>query len=173
MPTALAVTVGRIETLALDAVVNPANTALLPGGGADGAIRRAAGPELDNLLAQAGGLPEGAALITPGFRLPARWVIHTVAPVWRGGRGDARRESLLAQCYRSCIETAAELHLRSLAFPAIGAGAYGWPIARACDVAVRATTDALARFAGLERVVFCCFTDADAAVYRARLARLG
>lgn len=168
MPATLDVIVGRIETLAVDAVVNPANTALLPGGGADGAIRRAAGPELDNLLAQAGGLAEGAALITPGFRLPARWVIHTVAPVW--GRGP-RRETLLAQCYRSCIETAAELNLRAIAFPAIGAGAYGWPIALACDVAVTATRDALTRFAGLGQVTFCCFTDSDAAIYRARLAR--
>lgn len=171
MPALLDVQVGRIETLALDAVVNPANTALAPGGGADGAIRRAAGSELDNLLAQAGGLAEGAALITPGFRLPARWIIHTVAPIWRAGGGEREKTALLAQCYKSCIEVAADLSLRSVGFPAVGAGAYGWPIERACDIAVGATKEALSRFGGVERVVFCCFTESDASVYRARLAR--
>lgn len=171
MPAVLDVIVGRIETLALDAVVNPANSALLPGGGADGAIRHAAGPELDNLLAQTGGLAEGAALITPGFRLPARWIIHTVAPIWRTGRGEREKIALLAQCYKSCIEVAAELSLRAIGFPAVGAGAYGWPIERACDVAVNATKDALLRFGGVEKVVFCCFTEADASVYRARVRR--
>lgn len=169
MPAFLDVVVGRIETLARDAIVNPANVTLVPGGGADGSIRRAAGPELDTLLAQAGGLAEGAALITPGFRLPARWIIHTVAPIWRAGRGEREKRALLAQCYKSCIEVAAELGLRSLAFPAIGAGAYGWPIATACDIAVTATEDALSRFLAIERVTFCCFSEADAQVYRARL----
>ncbi len=171
MPVSLEVIVGSIETLALDAVVNPANSALLPGGGADGAIRRAAGSELDNLLSQAGGLAEGAALITPGFRLPARWIIHTVAPIWRTGRGEREKIALLAQCYKSCIEVATELSLRSIGFPAIGAGAYGWPIERACDIAVGATKDALSRFGVIEQVVFCCFTEADASVYRRRVGR--
>ena len=171
MPAFLEVRVGRIETLALDAVVNPANAALLPGGGADGAIRHAAGPELNSLLAQAGGLAAGAALITPGFRLPARWIIHTVAPIWRAGRGERENVALLAQCYKSCIELAADLSLRSIGFPAIGAGAYGWPIERACDIAVGATKEALSRFGGVEEVVFCCFTEAGAAVYSARLRR--
>jgi O-acetyl-ADP-ribose deacetylase len=169
MPAALEVTVGRIETLALDAIVNPANSALIPGGGADGAIRAAAGPELSALLAQVGGLAEGAAIITPGFRLPARWVVHTVAPIYRAPLGETEKRALLAQCYRSCIETAAELNLRSIAFPAIGAGAYGWPIALAADIAVGATQDALRRFGGFERVAFCCFSEADGAIYRARL----
>lgn len=171
MPPALNVIVGRIETLALDAVVNPANSALLPGGGADGAIRSAAGPELDNLLAQAGGLAEGAALITPGFRLPSRWIVHTVAPVWRGGRGEREQVALLAQCYKSCIEAAAELSLRSIGFPAIGAGAYGWPIERACDVAVTATREAVLRFGAIGEVTFCCFTESDATIYRGRVRR--
>ena len=171
MPPTLSVVVGRIETLALDAVVNPAKTALLPGGGADGAIRRAAGPELDNLLAQAGGLAEGAALITPGFRLPSRWIIHTVAPIWRAGRGEREKTALLAQCYKSCIETAAELSLRTIGFPAIGAGAYGWPIERACDIAVSATREALSRFGAIEQVTFCCFTETDASIYRGRIKR--
>ena len=171
MPSPLNVVVARIETLALDAVVNPANTALLPGGGADGAIRRAAGPELDNLLSQAGGLAEGAALITPGFRLPSRWIVHTVAPIWRAGRGEREQIALLAQCYKSCIEAAAELSLRSIGFPAIGAGAYGWPIERACDIAVTATRGALQRFGVIEQVTFCCFTESDAAIYRGRVKR--
>ena len=98
MPASVDVRVGRVETLALEAVVNPANAALIAGGGADGAIRRAAGAELDNLLSQAGGLQEGAALITPGFQLPARWIIHTVAPIWRAGRSEREKTALLAQC---------------------------------------------------------------------------
>lgn len=170
MPVAFEVHVGRIESLALDAIVNPANARLLPGGGADGAIRRAAGRDLDLLLEQAGGLDEGAALVTPGFRLPAPWVVHTVAPIWATGRPERSKTALLAQCYRSCVEAAANLQLKSIGFPAIGAGAYGWPIARAADVAISSTRDAIARFASLERVVFCCFTDNDAAIYRARLA---
>jgi O-acetyl-ADP-ribose deacetylase (regulator of RNase III) len=167
--TAFDVLVGRIETLALDAIVNPANARLAPGGGADGAIRMAAGPELDRLLARAGGLAEGAALVTPGFALPSPWVIHTVAPVWPTGRPEREKIALLAQCYRSCVEAAAELRLKSIAFPAIGAGAYGWPITRAADIAISATVEAVARFAAVERIVFCCFTENDAAVYRARL----
>lgn len=168
MTAALDVIVGRIETLALDAVVNPANSALLPGGGADGAIRRAAGPELGNLLAQAGGLSEGAALVTPGFRLPARWVIHTVAPRWRPGIGE--RGALLGQCYRSCVEAAAELGLRRIGFPALGAGGYGWPMDKASDIAVASTREALSRFRDIEQIVFCCIAEPDAAIYRARLA---
>jgi len=167
--TAFVVHLGRIETLALDAIVNPANARLAPGGGADGAIRAAAGPELDRLLANAGGLAEGAALVTPGFELPSPWVIHTVAPVWLTGRPERDKVALLAQCYRSCVEAAAELRLRSIAFPAIGAGAYGWPITRAADIAISATNEAVARFATVERITFCCFSESDAAVYRARL----
>ncbi|MBL8557478.1 MAG: macro domain-containing protein [Hyphomonadaceae bacterium] len=167
--TAFDVHVGRIETLTLDAIVNPANARLAPGGGADGAIRAAAGPELDRLLESAGGLAEGAALVTPGFALPSPWVIHTVAPVWPTGRPERDKVALLAQCYRSCVEAAAELRLRSIAFPAIGAGAYGWPITRAADIAISATVEAVARFAAVERIVFCCFTNSDADIYRARL----
>jgi O-acetyl-ADP-ribose deacetylase len=171
MPAAFEVLVGRIETLALDAIVNPANARLAPGGGADGAIRHAAGPELDRLLEQAGGLAEGAALVTPAFALPARWIVHTVAPVWPTGRPEREKIALLAQCYRSCIEAAADLRLKSLAFPAIGAGAYGWPITRAADIAISASRDAASRFTAVERVVFCCFSESDAAIYRARLDR--
>lgn len=170
MTAALEVLVGRIETLARDAIVNPANSRLAPGGGADGAIRRAAGPELDRLLDQTGGLAEGAALVTPGFRLPAPWIVHTVAPIWPTDRPEREKVALLAQCYRSCIEATADLRLKSIAFPAIGAGAYGWPILRAADIAVASSIDAIARFATIERVTFCCFTEADATVYRDRLA---
>lgn len=169
MTSRLDVRVARIETLAVDAIVNPANSALAPGGGADGAIRAAAGPDLKPLLDRAGGLAEGAALVTPGFRLPARWILHTVAPIWRGT--DARA-TVLAQCYASCLEAAAELNLRTVAFPAIGAGAYGWPMERACEIAVGATAEALARFTAIETVVFCCFTEPDAEVYRRRVALL-
>lgn len=167
--SAFDVVVARIETLALDAIVNPANARLAPGGGADGAIRRAAGPELDRLLDQAGGLAEGAALVTPGFALPARWIVHTVAPVWPTGRPEREKIALLSQCYRSCIEAAADLRMKALAFPAIGAGAYGWPITRAADIAISSSRDAVERFTVIEKIVFCCFTESDAAVYRARL----
>lgn len=163
------VLVGRIETLAVDAIVNPANARLAPGGGADGAIRRAAGPELDRLLDQAGGLAEGAALVTPGFALPARWIVHTVAPVWPTGRPEREKIALLSQCYRSCIEAAADLRMKAIAFPAIGAGAYGWPIRRAADIAISSSRDAAERFTVIEKIVFCCFTESDAGVYRARL----
>ena len=168
--SAFEVITARIETLSVDAIVNPANARLAPGGGADGAIRRAAGVELDRLLDQTGGLAEGAALVTPGFALPARWVVHTVAPVWPTGRPEREKIALLSQCYRSCIEAAADLRMKSIAFPAIGAGAYGWPITRAADIAISSSRDAAARFTVIETVVFCCFTESDANVYRARLA---
>lgn len=164
------VIVGRIETVNVDAVVNAANSALAPGGGVDGAIRAAAGAELGKLLTHAGSLEEGAALASPGFALPARWIIHTVAPRWRGPGAERDKIVRLAQCYRSCIETAFDLGLKSIAFPALGAGAFGWPIDLACKTAVRATGDALERFESIEQVLFCCFSEADAKLYRAALA---
>jgi O-acetyl-ADP-ribose deacetylase (regulator of RNase III) len=163
----LDVKIGRIETIAVDVVVNAANRALHPGGGVDGAIRAAAGSELNRLLAHAGGLEEGAALATPGFQLPAPWIIHTVAPIWRAPGPESEKIARLAQCYRSCIETAADLSLRTIAFPALGTGAFGWPKPLACTTALAAVQTALARFKGLRSVTFVCFTAADAAVYRA------
>jgi O-acetyl-ADP-ribose deacetylase (regulator of RNase III) len=168
---------GRIEaviadivTLELDAIVNAANTTLLGGGGVDGAIHRAAGP---GLLAQCrllGGCATGEAKITGGHRLPARHVIHTVGPVWRGG--GAGEPELLASCYRTSLALAAAHGVRTLAFPAISCGAYGYPPPLAADIAVRECAAALARHATLERIVFACFDDAMLELYRERLRRL-
>jgi O-acetyl-ADP-ribose deacetylase (regulator of RNase III) len=166
MAERIEVIVGRIETLAVDAIVNPANTQLRPGGGADGAIRRAAGVELDRLLATAGGLAEGAALTTPGFQLPARWVVHTVAPIWDAPGRAEDKVAALRRCYASCLAAAAEIDAASIAFPAIGTGIYGWPKALACETA---TGVVQAHPAPVARVLFCCLTEADADFYRARL----
>jgi O-acetyl-ADP-ribose deacetylase len=165
------VRVARIETLAVEAVVNAANRVLAPGGGVDGAIRTAAGPELNRLLEHAGPLEEGAALATPGFQLPAPWIIHTVAPIWRAPGAEREKLARLAQCYRSCIETAADLNLSSVAFPALGTGAFGWPKALACTTAVAAVRRALGRHRVVRAVTFCCFVEEDAALYRATLAQ--
>ncbi len=155
--------VARIETLDVDAIVNPANTLLAPGGGADGAIRRAAGPELNRMLSAAGGLDEGAALTTPGFQLPARWVIHTVAPIWdRPGAAQAKVATLRA-CYSSCLTAATEIGASEIAFPAIGTGIYGWPKKLACETVVGVVR---AHPAQIARVIFYYFSDDDAEIYR-------
>jgi O-acetyl-ADP-ribose deacetylase len=166
MAERIEVTVARIETLAVDAIVNPANTALRPGGGADGAIRAAAGPELNRLLASIGGLAEGAALITPGFQLPARWVIHTVAPIWDWPGSDADKVATLRSCYAACLAASADVGAQTLAFPAIGTGIYGWPKPLACETAIGVVRAHPAR---INTVIFCCFSQADAALYRETL----
>ena len=146
---------GDITRLDVDAIVNAANTMLAPGGGVCGAIHRAAGPELAEACAKLGGCDTGEAKITPGFRLPARHVIHTVGPVWGGGeRGEDR---LLANCYRNSLKLAAEQGLTSIAFPAISTGIYGFPQARAAHIAVATVRGALPDFPSIDRVVFCCF----------------
>jgi O-acetyl-ADP-ribose deacetylase len=146
-----------ITTLAVDAIVNAANESLLGGGGVDGAIHRAAGPELLAECRTLGGCPTGQAKITKGYRLPAKHVIHTVGPVWNGGRrGEAE---LLASCYRACFALAREHSVQTLAFPAISCGIYGYPIEEAVEIAVRETQIELTRSLDVEKVIFACFGD--------------
>ncbi|MBP1628209.1 MAG: putative phosphatase [Holophagaceae bacterium] len=142
MPHQLMAVQGDITSLAVDAIVNAANESLLGGGGVDGAIHRAAGPQLLAYCRDLGGCPTGEARITPGFRLPARHVIHTVGPVWQGGQ--AEEEAILASCYRNCLRLAAEHGLRSLAFPAISTGAFGFPLRRATRIAIQEIRDFMA-----------------------------
>jgi O-acetyl-ADP-ribose deacetylase (regulator of RNase III) len=167
MPIQMDVVVGHIEKLTVDAVVNAANAALLPGGGVDGAIRRAAGPKLDALLAAKVGLREGAALVTPAFRLPARYVIHTVAPIYFAPGDRDEKIALLRSCYGACLAAARAHGCASIAFPAIGTGAFGWPKKLGCSIAVESVRESRTSVC----VTFCCFSEEDASLYRAELAR--
>ena len=153
-----------ITTLSVDAIVNAANEQLIMGGGVDGAIRRKAGPEMERDLRRIGRCLTGAAVITPGYRLPANFVIHTVAPICRGGTEEEER--LLASCYSSALKLADENNISSIAFPAIGTGAYGWPAKRASELAFDAVTKHLAR-GKQDRIVFCCFSAEDQERYAA------
>lgn len=157
-----------ITRLDVDAIVNAANTTLLGGGGVDGAIHRAAGPALREHCAGLGGCPIGEARITPGFRLTARHIIHTVGPVWHD---DTQGEpALLRSCYRSCFALARQHGLRSLAFPAISCGVYGYPKADAAQVAVAACIEALAANPGLEKVLLVAFDNEMASLYQRAIA---
>ena len=161
---------GDITTQHVDAIVNAANSSLLGGGGVDGAIHRAAGPDLLAESRKLGGCPTGEARITKGYRLPAQYVIHTVGPVWHGG--DRHEDELLGACYRNSLHLAVAHGLRSIAFPAISTGIYGFPLERATRIALKETTKFLESDNTLEKVVFVCFGDRPASVYRAAAAEI-
>jgi O-acetyl-ADP-ribose deacetylase len=158
---------GDITNLAIDAIVNAANSSLLGGGGVDGAIHRAAGPELLAECRTLGNCPPGEARLTRGYRLPAGHVIHTVGPVWRGG--DAGEREVLARCYRACLAIAKEQAFREIAFPAIATGVYGLPREEAARIAVETVRSQLSESDMPEAVIFVCFDEPTLAAYRSAL----
>jgi O-acetyl-ADP-ribose deacetylase (regulator of RNase III) len=167
---------GRIEviqtditTLQVDAIVNAANSSLLGGGGVDGAVHRAAGPRLLEATRKIGGCPTGQARLTPGFNLPAKWIIHTVGPVWQGGH--AGEDELLASCYRESLRLAASVAATAVAFPAISTGAYGFPLERAARIAIAEIEKNLDRYTEIERVLIAVRGDEAMRIHRDALGR--
>ena len=170
MATTVSVVLGDIATLTVDAVVNAANTTLLGGGGVDGSIHYAAGPELLEECRRLGGCPTGEARITLGYSLPAKRIIHTVGPIWKGGaKGEA---GLLAACYVNSLQLALENQLRTVAFPSISTGAYAFPLELAAPIAVSTVREFVESNDGLDAVTFCCYSREDLAIYK-KLVREG
>ena len=170
MSRRIRITEGDITKQEVDAIVNAANNSLLGGGGVDGAIHRAAGPELLEETRQIGGCPTGEARVSKGYRLPAKWVIHTVGPIWRGG--NKNEGQLLASCYRNSLHAAVDLGAKTVAFPSISTGAYGFPLKRATEIALGETREFLKGDETLEKVIFVCFGERALNTYKETFARL-